>query len=151
MHSGRLFSGSVIWLVVTASAAWAEQARTNVGVLTCTLIKPDKDVGQKMTCGFKAAGAGADEKYSGTIRGSDQELAAGKIVLVWAVIGPAEAKIPTGFLSQRYVRAKSAPGQPAVLVGEKNPAIVLQSETNNGSAAHTTITQMDLELTGIPA
>jgi hypothetical protein len=150
MHSGRLFSVSVIWLVVTASAAWAEQARTNVGVLTCTLDKPDNDVGQKMTCGFKAAGTGADEKYSGTIRGSGQELASGKVVLVWAVIGPAEAKMPTGFLSQRYVRGKSASGQPAVLVGEKNPAIVLQSETNNGSEAHATITQMDLELTGIP-
>ena len=55
MHSGRLFSVLVIWLIVTTSAAWAEQARTNVGVLTCTLVKPDKDVGQKMTCEFKAA------------------------------------------------------------------------------------------------
>jgi hypothetical protein len=151
MHCGRLFSVSVIWLVVTASAAWTEQARTNVGVLTCTLVTPDKDVGQKMTCGFKAAGTGADEKYSGTIHGSEQELVSGKVVLVWAVIGPAETKIPTGFLAQRYVRGKSALGQPAVLVGEKNPAIVLQSETNSGSAAHATITQMDLELMGTPA
>ena len=29
-----------------------------------------------------------------------------------------------------------------MLVGEKNPAIVLQSETNNGSAAYASIAQM---------
>ena len=151
MHFGGLLGISVIWLVAMASAAWAEQARTNVGVLTCTLVKPDKDVGQKLTCGFKAAGTGADEKYSGTISGSEQGLASGKVVLVWAVIGPADAKMSPGFLSQRYVRGKSAAGQPPILVGAKNPAIVLQSETNNGSAAHSNITQMELELTGTPA
>jgi hypothetical protein len=150
MHFGRLFSTSVIWLVVAAGVAWAEQARTNVGVLTCTLAKPDKDVGQKMTCGFKAAGTGADEKYGGTILGGGPELTSGKIVLVWAVIGPADAKMPTGFLSQRYVRGKAAAGQPPILIGEKNPAVVLQSETS-GPAAHATITQMELELTGTPA
>jgi hypothetical protein len=150
MHSGKLFSVSVMGLIVTASAAWSEQAQTNVGVLTCTLVKPDKDVAQRMTCGFKAAGTGADEKYSGTIRASEQELASGKVVLVWAVIGPADEKMPTGFLSQRYVRGKAASGQPPILVGEKNPAVVLQSETN-GSAAHAAITQMELELTATPA
>jgi hypothetical protein len=38
-----------------------------------------------------------------------------------------------------------------LFVGEKNPAITLQSETNNGSAAYAGITQIELELTGTPA
>jgi hypothetical protein len=131
MHCGKAFSVSVMGLVMTASATWAEQAQPNVGVLTYTLIKPDMDVGQRMTCGFKAAGTGADEKDSGTIRASEQEQASGKVVLAWAVIGPADAKMPTGFLSQRYVRGKAVSGQPPILVGEKNPAVVLQLGTAN--------------------
>jgi hypothetical protein len=38
-----------------------------------------------------------------------------------------------------------------MLVGEKNPAIVLQSETNDGSADYASITLIELELTGTPA
>jgi hypothetical protein len=38
-----------------------------------------------------------------------------------------------------------------MLAGEKNPAIALQAETNNGSAAYASITQIELELTGTPA
>jgi len=38
-----------------------------------------------------------------------------------------------------------------MLVGEKNPAIALQHETNDTSAAYTSITQLELELTGTPA
>jgi hypothetical protein len=49
------------------------------------------------------------------------------------------------------MKAKGTSGQVPMLVGEKNPAIVLQSETNNGSAAYASITQIKLELTGTPA
>jgi hypothetical protein len=112
---------------MTASAIWAEQARTNVGVLTYTRLKPDKDVGQRMTCGFTAAGTGADEKSSGTIRASGRELASGKVALAWAVIGPADAKAT--WLSFATIRAAS--GQPPILVGEKNPAVVLRLDTAN--------------------
>ena len=141
---------SVIGLT-TATVASAEQARTNLGVLTCTVVNPAKDKGQKMTCGFKPAGSGAEEKYSGNVRGSEQDLPSGKVVLVWTVVGPADGKIGAGILSQRYIRAKGTSGEVPMLVGEKNPAIVLQSETNNGSAAYASITQIELELTGTPA
>ena len=57
-------------------------------------------------------------------------------------------KIAAGILSQRYTKAK---GQAPMLVGEKNPAIALQSETNNGSAAYASILHIELELTGTPA
>jgi hypothetical protein len=137
--------------LMAASVACAEQARTNLGVLTCTVVNPGKDEGHKMTCGFKPAGSGAEEKYSGTVRGSEQDLPSGKVVLVWTVLGPADGKIGAGILSQPYMKAKGTSGQVPMLVGEKNPAIVLQSETNNGSAAYASITQIKLELTGTPA
>ena len=136
---------------LTGSVACAEQARTNLGVLTCTVVNPAKDEGPKMTCGFKPSGPGAEEKYSGNVRGSEQDLPSGKVVLVWTVVGPADGKIGAGILSQRYMKAKAITGQVLMLVGEKNPAIALQSETNNGSAAYASITQIELELTGTPA
>ena len=142
-----LIGASVIGL--TATLACAEQARTNLGVLTCTVANPAKGESQRMTCGFKPAGTGAEENYSGNIRGSEQ--ASGKVVLVWTVLGPADGKIGAGILSQRYMKAKRTSGQVPMLVGEKNPAIALQSETNNGSAAYASITQIELELTGTPA
>ena len=146
-----LIGASVILGLMTGSVAWAERARTNLGVLTCTVVTPAKDEAHKMSCGFKPVGTGAEEKYSGSVRGSEQDLPSGKVVLVWTVVGAADGKTGTGILSQRYTKAKGASGQGPMLVGEKNPAIALQSETNNGSAAYASITQIELELTGTPA
>ena len=150
MRYRSLIVASVIGLT-TATVASAEQARTNLGVLTCTVVNPAKDEGQKMTCGFKPAGTGAEEKYSGSVRGSEQDLPSGKVVLVWTVVGPADGKIGAGILSQRYTKTKGMSGPAPMLAGEKNPAIALQAETNNGSAAYASITQIELELTGTPA
>jgi hypothetical protein len=95
-------------------------------------------------------GTGAEEKYSGSVR-SEQDLPSGKVVLVWTVVGPTDGKIGVGILSQRYTKAKGRSGQAPMLVGEKNPAIALQSETNNGSAAYARIMHIELELAGTPA
>ena len=71
-----------------------------------------------------------------------------KVVLIWAVTGPADMKAPAGLLTQRFVKASQ---QPPSLVGEKNPAIVLQFETSNGTEASDAITHIDLKLTTTPA
>ena len=138
-------------VVALMSAAYAEKAPASLGILTCTLVKPGQDTAHKMTCGFKPAGSGAEEKYSGTIRESTHELPHGKIVLIWTVLGPAEGKMRAGLLAQQYMKAASAPGQTSVLVGEANSAIALQYESNNGAAAYEAITRMELQLTGTPA
>ena len=104
-----------------------------------------------MTCGFKPAGTAAEEKYSAAIRESGKDLPTGKVVLIWAVLGPAEGKMRVGALAQRYAKGKSAPGETPILVGETNPTIVLQFETNDGAAPYDTISLMELELTGTPA
>jgi hypothetical protein len=73
--------------------------------------------------------------------------------LIWAVLGPADGKKGAGALSQRYVKAQGATAQAhsPMLVGETNPGIVLQSETNDGAATYDGIVRMELELTGTPA
>ena len=141
---------SLLGLVVS-TASFAEKPRANLGVLTCTFLKPTQEVAQQMSCGFKPAGTGAEEKYSGTIRESSQELPSGKVVLIWQVLGPAEGKIRSGVLSQRFVKSATAASQSPMLVGETDPAIVLQFETNDGAATYNTITAMELALTGTPA
>jgi len=133
------------------STSYAEKAPANFGVLTCTLVKPGQDAGHKMSCGFKPVGTGAEEKYSGIIRESSQDLPSGKVVLIWTVLGPAEGKIRAGILAQRYVKATNAPGHAPVLVGETNSGIALQFETNDSAAPYETITQMELQLTGTSA
>jgi hypothetical protein len=133
------------------SIAHAQKAPASFGVLTCTFIKPGQDAAHKMSCGFKPAGTGAEEKYSGTIRESSKELPSGKIVLIWTVLAPAEEKMRAGILAQRYVKATRVSGESPMLVGETNPAIALQFETNDGAAPYETITQMELQLTGTSA
>lgn len=137
--------------VVGLMSAVAEKAPTSLGVLTCTLVKPGQDAAHKLSCGFKPAGSGAEEKYSGTIRESSHDLPPGKVVLIWTVLGPGEEKMRAGLLTQQYVKGTSAPGQTSMLVGEANSAIALQFETNNGEAAYEAITRMELQLTGTPA
>ncbi|HJY86574.1 MAG TPA: DUF992 domain-containing protein [Candidatus Acidoferrales bacterium] len=129
----------------------AEKRLANLGVLTCTLVKRAQDTGQKMLCGFKPAGSGAEEKYSGTIRESGKELPTGRAVLIWTVLGSADANVRVGILAQRYVKEISAPGHPPTLVGETNSAIILQFETNDSTATYDSIGLMELELTGTPA
>jgi len=138
-------------LGMPAGAIAAEQPHTNLGILTCTLLKSAQDAGHKMTCGFKPAGTGAEEKYGGTIRESGQDLPPGKAVLIWVVLGPADAKMRAGILAQRYVKSVTPPGQGPLLIGETDTRIALQFETNDGLASYDTITQIELVLTGTPA
>jgi len=49
------------------------------------------------------------------------------------------------------VKGVAAPGQAPLLVGETDPRIALQFETNNDVASYDTITQIELALTGTPS
>jgi hypothetical protein len=104
-----------------------------------------------MMCGFKPTGSGAEEKYNGIIRENGQGLPTGKVVLMWAVLAPTEAKARAGMLSQRYVKTANTQGTPPTLVGEKDPAIALEFQTNDSAAPYDSIALIELELTGTPA
>jgi hypothetical protein len=137
----------VIWVVVSfMSSAFAEKAPSSLGVLTCTLVKPDQDAAHKMTCGFKPAGTGAEEKYNGTVSESSQDLPSGKIVLIWTVLGPAEGKIRAGILAQRYESHKRTgpdsgargrnQGRLRFAIRDKRWGSALRDYYSNGAAAH---------------
>src|SRR5690349_16500187 len=146
----RLASATCITLLTVMPVA-AEKPRSNVGVLTCTLLKRAQETAEKMMCGFKPTGSGAEEKYSGVIHESGQGLPTGKVVLLWAVLATSGAKARPGMLAQRYLKAPNTPGTPPLLVGEKDPAIVLEFQTNDSSAPYDSISLIELELTGTPA
>jgi uncharacterized protein DUF992 len=146
MRRGRLV---VVLAMGLATPALAEEPRTTIGVLTCTLAKTAEAQPGGMTCGFKATGSAAEEKYSGTVQGLSP-LPDGKQVLVWSVIGPASIKVSGGLLAQRYARAKVA-GQPPAWVGETNSGVVLQFETHGSAEAGSAIAGIELKLTGTSA
>jgi hypothetical protein len=136
--------------VCLASPSIAEEPRTSLGVLTCTLAKVTDDRTSGMTCGFKPLeGGAAEEKYDGSVHGLAQ-VAVGKQVLVWTVIGPANTKLSAGMLAQRYSKSKG-PGQSSSWVGETNKAIVLKFETHEGGEIGNAIADLELKLSGTAA
>jgi Protein of unknown function (DUF992) len=129
-----------------ATAALAQEARTNIGTLTCTLGGAE-GVERSMSCGFRPTGSGAEGDYTGSIRGR-QAAPVGKRVVVWTVIGPADTKLTPAVLAQRFAGGS---GESPILIGEENSSIVLQSETSNGTEAGDAITRIELRLSDPPA
>ena len=131
-------------VLVCLATSGSAQELTNLGLLTCTL---GERPGRSVSCGFKPTASGAEEKYVGTIRTRDDAAPAGKLVMIWAVMGPAKNKMSPGILAQSYAKEAGSSG----LVGETNSSIVLQFETSNGTEASDAITHVELKLTTTPA
>ena len=140
---------AMLLVLLTSSVHSAGAQRTNVGVLTCTLAKGVEARPGDMTCGFKPTGVGQEEKFTGHVQGSVQEER-GKLVLIWAVFGPAEGKVNGAVLAQKYARAPAANGQPPAWIGQSTPTIVLEFETNSTSS-DASISSIELKLTGTAA
>jgi hypothetical protein len=141
---------SLIGFCLAAAAGAAEEPRTTVGVLTCTLKETTQNSPENIMCGFKSDGSTiADEKYNGTVQGPAL-AAVGKQVLIWTVVAPAKMKLVAGFLTQGYIKAK-VPGHPPEWVGEQNPMITLQFETHESAELGSGIARIDLKLEGTSA
>ena len=137
--------------------------QTNIGTLTCTLAESGEEVAappsqqRAMICSFKPSGLGPEESYSGEIRkvGSTTELD-GKLVLIWAVMGPSETALAPGLLEQSYVGALSSsidgkPQRPKMLVGDKDANYGLRPMTDDSSEnAAGNITVVTLKVKSIP-
>ena len=84
-----------------------------------------------MVCTFKPTGGGPEERYSGEIKsvGSHSELS-GKLVLIWAVMGPPDRQLEPGLLEQTYIGQQDAPDEAVashkMLVGERNDDYALR-------------------------
>ena len=136
--------------------AQAQEARVHVGVLTCTAgdkVEPGTAAGLEtvpMTCGFKAANGGVEERYLGALHQRASGAAAGgKRVFVWAVVGPQNRKVAPGLLAQEYaLGAPTGNKVPPALIGAKDQSIALQPETTNELSA---ITGIELKLATTPA
>jgi hypothetical protein len=136
-------------VAISTTSATAENARTNIGVLTCTVAKSAEVQPREMACGFKPTSTGSEEKFTGLIQGTVGDTTA-KLVLVWAVLGPADAKVSSGQLAQKYVRTPTPTGQPPIWVGERGKELALQFETND-SASPSLISEIELRVTGTAA
>lgn len=147
-------------LAIPAGAAM----QTDIGVLTCTLAEhsqkdtnPDSQT-LAMHCSFKPKGTGPEETYVGEIKkvGSQTELN-GKLVLIWAVMGPSDRKLKPAVLQQTFVGevagdplGKAQP--PKMLVGERDKAYGLQPITDNGNEpASRSVTLVELRIKSTPS
>jgi hypothetical protein len=145
------------------------QVQANIGVLTCTLAQSGEEEAsppsqtRAMVCSFKPEGTGPEEQYSGEIRkvGSSTSLT-GTSVLMWVVVGPADAKLAPGLLQQSYVGTHSPPPEaewepPVMLVGEENDDFALRPMTDSFMArkdaegAASSVTVVVLKVKSAPA
>jgi hypothetical protein len=150
-------------LCLAASTARSQGVTASIGTLTCTSMPSGADKRASDTvdtahlnCAFKAAASGHEERYSGTIAEADARIDLGaKVVLVWSVLAPRDARIEPGLLAQKYVigskGASTPPGMPSVLVGQQHKAIMLQQVTTDPTAADTRIASLTLRLQMTPA
>ena len=161
---------SVIVLALVYYAAAAQEARVDIGLLTCGLYEgPEVQIStnalasepRNMLCVFRPSNSGPEEVYAGAFQaiGSDQELAYDR-TMIWIVKGPPATRRSTGLLQQLYAADRSTPSShPPPLVGETNSTIVLQTladaQALNGadkqSAAVATIVLVALKLVSSPA
>jgi hypothetical protein len=126
----------------TARAS-AEDARAEIGVLTCSVVDlgdtpsqpqpqsestPNSDAGMRdLQCAFRPALNAPVETYIGSFQsiGAKQQP-----TLMWAVIGPLTTPYTPGLLEQTYTAdASAAPNKPAPLLGQGNSALTLRSMT----------------------
>jgi Protein of unknown function (DUF992) len=160
--SMRFITTTTIALLTLAGAGVSgEEARTNLGTVTCSTMpsSPQSERSSAATanlqCAFKASGSSHEELYTGTIAevGSQKPIQ-GKVVLVWAVMGPRSDKLAPGLLTQRYVTRAAGAGQdsdgPRLLVGQSNADIMLQQVTNEPEGEPPVLV-IDLKLSLTPA
>ena len=139
-----------IAVALLSGSAVAQEPRASVGVLTCTLMKEATAPPGEMSCGFKPTRLGKEEKFTGSVRGIPHADRA-KVVLVWAVLGPAEGNVSGAMLAQRYMREQNPSADPPTWRGESHPEITLQFETNNAANPDASITEIELKLAGTAA
>ncbi len=152
-------------LLCTLALPAAAAMQTDVGVLTCTLAEHgEKDTNPDsqsriMHCSFKPKGTGPEETYVGEIKkvGTQTELS-GKLVLIWAVMGPSDRQLKPAVLQQTYVGDASGEGAsadgkpPKQLVGERDKAYALQPITDESDekSASGSVTVVELRIKSTP-
>ena len=120
-------------------SASAQQARMDIGLLTCGLTKSDeaqRETGvapvrqtRELLCAFRPANGGPEEIYTGTLQsvGLEKELSE-KRTMIWVVKGPREPMGSPGLLQQVYAADLAVnPSNSPPLIGETNVWVALQT------------------------
>lgn len=164
MSSRRHITRIILAAAAVASAtsgAQAQEARSNIGTLTCTTSQADTTPNgladtRRLRCSFRPTESGVEEVYAGTLREiSTGKAAEGKLVLIWVVSAPPEPDRKAGFLAQTYVGqggsiTPSAPAPPA-LIGQSDSKITLRQIVNDPGGETPAITVIELEARLMPA
>ena len=120
-------------------SASAQQARMDIGVLTCGLTKSDeaqREAGvaplrqtRELLCAFRPSNGGPEEIYTGTLQsvGLEKELSE-KRTMIWIVKGPRQPMGSPGVLQQVYAADLAVnPSHSPPLIGETNVWVALQT------------------------
>jgi Protein of unknown function (DUF992) len=120
-------------------SASAQQARMDIGLLTCGLTESDeaqREAGvaplrqtRELLCAFRPANGGPEEIYTGTLQSvrPEKELSE-KRTMIWVVKGPREPIGSPGLLQQVYAADFAAiPSHSPPLIGETNVWVALQT------------------------
>jgi hypothetical protein len=140
-------------LVLQPSNGFAQNARLDIGVLTCSLGEsgegdnPGEAPSRKMLCAFRPGNSGPEETYIGDF----QRFGQGHGAMIWIVTATAVAeRIPPGLLQQVYgADPLAAPGHAPPLVGETNSSIVLQPMADTRARAGNDNGQDDSMIIGV--
>jgi hypothetical protein len=142
---------AVLMLGGLSGQARAEDARAEIGVLTCSVVdlgdtpsqpqgdaaasQPQGDTAdagmRDLECAFRPSLNAPLETYVGSFQsvGDKQQS-----TLMWAVIGPVATPYTPGLLQQTYTAdASAAPNKTAPLLGQGNSALTLRSMTETSS------------------
>jgi hypothetical protein len=120
-------------------SASAQQARVDIGLLTCGLTKSDeaqRGAGaallrqtRELLCAFRPKNGAPEEIYTGTLQsvGVEKELSE-KGTMIWIVKGPRQSMGSPGVLQQVYAADLAAnPSHSPPLIGETNVWVALQT------------------------
>ena len=122
-------------LVLAHSSALAQEARVDIGLLTCGLGESAESGGDvvtrdtnKMLCVFRASNNGPEEVYAGAFQTIGSQEVSHDRAMIWVVKASPATRASTGLLQQLYSADRSAPPpHPPPLIGETNSEIVLQT------------------------
>lgn len=166
-----LWPAALIALGTLPSSALAQEVRTEIGLLTCSVAESGGEApaegeqapmgqGWDLLCSFRPSRNSPEEVYTGTLQtvGEQQQLAA-RGVMMWVVKGTTGPEPSPGQLQQTYsADVAGPPTQAAMLVGDADRTIALQSLAETGAAPSagrgrrsSMILTVDLKLRSSPA
>ena len=147
LHSYEAAALTVLIFAHGVVPASAQQARTEMGLLTCGITRSEQTQSETevvvslrqtwaLQCAFRPADSGPEETYTGTLQsvGQQKEMSERR-ALIWIVKGTRGTKDSPGLLQQVYAADVAAnPAHSPPLTGEANTSLVLETLADTHTA-----------------